>query len=127
MFHNATLPCKEDMHVRFIKKYLKGKKKCDLSVKQKWIGENHPKAVSKPTFKKFKISEEGNMRCNMENVPKAHIIHSNQINILYVNNNYHTTTDHTKCHMKIHTKTNPYHCSMCAKKIHIQEPHEESC
>ena len=31
----------------------------------------------------------------MENVPK--------INILNLNSKYHTTTDHTKRHMKIHT------------------------
>ena len=52
----------------------------------------------------------------MENVPKGHIIHSNQINIWNVNSKYHTTTDHTKRHMKIHTMKNPYHCSLCPKK-----------
>ena len=67
------------------------------------------------------------MKCNMENVPKGHIIHSNQINIWNVNSKYHTTTDHTKRHMKIQTMENLYHCYLCAKKIHLHEPHEESC
>ena len=54
--------------VRFIEKYLKDKKKC----------------------------EEGNIKCNMENLPIGHIIHSNQISIWNVNIKYHTTTDHTR-------------------------------
>ena len=54
---------------------------------------------------------------------EGNIIHSNQINTRNVNRKYHTTTDH----MKIHTMKNPYHCSLCAKKIHLHEPHEESC
>ena len=37
---------------------------------------------------------------------------------------FHTTTDHTKRPMKIHTMKNSYHCSLCAKKSisrsHIQ-------
>ena len=53
---------------------------------------------------------------NMENVSKGHIIHSDQINIWNVNSKYHTTTDNTKRHMKIHTMENQYHCSPCAKK-----------
>ena len=56
------------------------------------------------------------MKCNMENVPKGHIIHSNEINTLNVNRKYHTNTDHTKRHMKIHTMKIPYQCSLCAKK-----------
>ena len=64
-----------------------------------------------------KNCEEGNRKCNMENVLKGHIIHRHKINIWYVNSKYHTTTDHTKRHMKIHTMENPYHCSVCAKKI----------
>ena len=43
-------------------------------------------------------------------------IHSNQINIWNVNSKSHTTTDHTKRHMKIHTMKNPYACPLCAKK-----------
>ena len=46
------------------KKYLKGKKKC----------------------------EEGNIKCNRENVPKGHFIHSTQINNWNVNRKYHTIT-----------------------------------
>ena len=56
------------------------------------------------------------MKCNIEKVPKGHIIHSNQINTWNVNRKYYTTTDHTKRHMKIHTIKIPYHCSLCAKK-----------
>ena len=63
-----------------------------------------------------KKCEEGIMKCNMENVPKEHIILSNSIIILNVISKYHTTTDKTKRHMKIHTMTNPYPCSLCAKK-----------
>ena len=75
--------------VRIIKKYLKDKKK----------------------------SEEGNMKCNRENILKGHIIHSNWINTWNINRIYHTTTDHTKHHIKIYTiKKNPSHCSLCAKK-----------
>ena len=44
----------------------------------------------------------------MESLPK--------IDIWYLNTKYHTTTDHTKRHMKIHTMENPYHCCLCAKK-----------
>ena len=73
--------------------------------------------------------EEGGMwkkvKCNMENVPKGHIIHSNQINIWNVNSKKHTTTDHTKRHMKIHTMKNPYHCPLCAKKS-ISRSHMKS-
>ena len=83
--------------VRFIKKFLKEKKKC----------------------------EEGNRKCNMENVLKGHIIHRHKINIWYVHSKYHTTTDHTKRHMKIHTMENPYHCSLCAKKS-ISRSHMKS-
>ena len=75
--------------VRFIKKYLKDKKKC----------------------------EEGNWKCNMENVPK--------INIWNLNTKYHKTIDHTKCHMKIHTMENPYHCCVCAQ-ISIPRSHMKS-
>ena len=46
-----------------------------------------------------KNCEEGNMKCNIENVPKGHIIHSNQINIWNINSKKHTITDHTKRHM----------------------------
>ena len=74
--------------VRILKKYLKDKKKC----------------------------EERNMKCNMENVPKGHIIHRNKINTWNVNFKYHTTTDQTKNHMRIHTMKNSYHCFLCAKK-----------
>ena len=69
--------------------------------------------------------EEGNRKCNMENVLKGHIIHRHKINIWYVNSKYHTTTDHTKRHMKIHTMGNPYHCSLCAKKS-ISRSHMKS-
>ena len=59
-------------------------------------------------YKKYlndkKKCEEGNMTCIMENVPKGHIIHSNQINTWNVNFKYHTTTNQTK------------HCFLCAKK-----------
>ena len=58
--------------------------------------------------------EERNWKCNMENVQT--------IIIWNLNIKYYTTTDH----MKIHTTKNPYHCCLCAKKIHLQEPHEES-
>ena len=59
------------------------------------------------------------MKCNTENAPNGHIIHSNQINTWNVNSNHHTTTDQTKRHLKIHTlknKTKTYRCSLCAKK-----------
>ena len=65
------------------------------------------------------------MKCNMENVPNGHIIHSNQIITLNVNYKYHTTTDHTKRNMKIHTVKYPYHCSLCAKKS-ISRSHMKS-
>ena len=39
----------------------------------------------KQYLKDKKNYEEGNMKCNIENVPKGHIIHSNQINIWNVN------------------------------------------
>ena len=58
------------------------------------------------TWRTRKMYEEGNIKCNMENVPRGHIIHSNQINIWNVNSKYRTTTDHTKRHMKIHTMKN---------------------
>ena len=74
-----------------------------------------------------KKCEEGNIKCNIENVPKGQSIHSNQINIWNVNSEYHTTTDHTKRHTKIHSIKNPYNCSLYAKKIHLQEQNEESC
>ena len=71
--------------------------------------------------------EEGNMKCNMENVPKGHIIHSNQINIWNVNSKYHTTTDHTKePHEDSYYEKSISLFSVC-QKIHLQEPHEESC
>ena len=70
--------------------------------------------------------EEGNMKCNMENVSKGHIILGNQNNIWNVISKYHTTTDPTKHHMKIHTIRNPYHCSLFSKKNHLQEQHDES-
>ena len=63
-----------------------------------------------------KMCEEGYMKCNIENVPKGHIIHSNHINTWNVYRKYHTTTDNTKRHMKMHTMKNPYNCSLCAKK-----------
>ena len=75
--------------------------------------------VYKKYLKDKKKCEEGNWKCNMENVPK--------INIWNLNTKYHTTTAHTKYHMKIHTMENPYHYCLCAKKIHLQEPQEESC
>ena len=61
----------------------------------------------------------------MENVAKGHIIHSYEINIWNLNSKYHTTTDHTKRHMKIHTMENPYHCCLCAKKS-ISRSHMKS-
>ena len=70
----------------------------------------------KKNLKDKKKCEEGNMICHRENVPKGHIIHSNQNNTWNVNRKYHTTTYHTKRHMKIHTRKNLYHCSLCAKK-----------
>ena len=70
------------------KKYLKVKKKC----------------------------EDDNMKCNIENVPKEVIIHSDQINIWNVNSKYHATTDHTKHRIRIHTMKNPNHSSLYAKK-----------
>ena len=69
---------------------------------------------------------EGNMKYNMENVPKGHIIHSDQINISNVNSKYHATTNHTKRHMKFHTVKNSYHCSLCAKKKSISRSHMKS-
>ena len=57
------------------------------------------------------------MKCNMENVQKRHIIHRNENNTWNVNSKYHTTTDQTKRHIKIHTMKNQYHCSLCAKKF----------
>ena len=76
----------------------------------------------------MKDKKNGKMKCNMENVRKGHIIPSIKINIGNLNSKYHTARDHTKRHIKIHTmKIIPYHCSLCAKKIHLLEPHEESC
>ena len=60
--------------VRFIKKIPEGQEKC----------------------------EEGNLKCNIENVLKEHSIHSNEINIWNVNSKYHTTKDHTKRHIKLY-------------------------
>ena len=70
--------------------------------------------------------EEGNMKSKMENVPKGHLIQSNHINIWNVYSKYHTTTDHTKRHMKIYTIQNPFQCFLCAK-IYLQKLHEELC
>ena len=78
-------------------------------------------------MKDKKKREEGNRKCNIENVQKGHIIDSNQNHIWNLNSKYHATTDHTKRHIKIHTMKSLYHCSLCAKKIHLQEPHEDSC
>ena len=61
----------------------------------------------------------------MENVSKGYIIHSNQIIIWNLNSKYHTTTGHTKRHMKIHTIKNPYHCSLCVNKS-ISRSHMKS-
>ena len=44
----------------------------------------------------------------MENVPK--------INIWNLKSKCYTTTDHTKCHIKIHATKKPYQCCLCAKK-----------
>ena len=61
--------------------------------------------------------EDGKMKCNMENVQKGHIIHSNQISICNVDSKYHTTRNHTKRQMKIHTmKIILYLFSLCANK-----------
>ena len=57
----------------------------------------------KNTWMTIKKWEEGTLKGNMENVPKGHIILSNQIIIWNVISKYHTTTDPTKCHMKIYT------------------------
>ena len=68
-----------------------------------------------------KTCKEGQMKCNMENVPNGHILHSNQIDIWNVNSKHHTTTDHTKA---------PHEDSSISlfcvgQKSHLQEPHEE--
>ena len=57
-------------------------------------------------MKDKKKCEEGNRKCNMENVQKGHIIYRSQINIWNLNSKYHTTTDHTERHIKIHTMKN---------------------
>ena len=77
-------------------------------------------------MKDKKRCEEGNIKCNKENVPKRHIIHSDQINIGNIDIKYHTNADHIKHHMKIHTKKSISLLSVY-QKIHLQEPHEESC
>ena len=59
--------------VRFIKKYLKDKRKC----------------------------EEGNWKCNMENVPKINIWNSNTI---------------SRSHMKSHAKENLNHYTQCGRE-----------
>ena len=59
--------------------------------------------------------EDGNRQCNMENVLKGHIIPSHKNEIRYVDSKYHTTTHRTKRHMKIYSRENPYHCSLCGK------------
>ena len=77
-------------------------------------------------FKKYledkKKREEGNMKCNIVNVPKGHIIHSDQNNIWNVNSKCHTITDHTKRHMKIHTIS----LYSVWQRTYIQEPHKET-
>ena len=82
--------------------------------------------VFKEYLKDNKQCDEGYMKCNMENVQKEHIILSNQIIILNVIRKYHTTTDNTKRHMKIHTMKNSMSLFPVCQKIHLQEPQEES-
>ena len=64
---------------------------------------------------------------NMENVPRGYIIHSTQIDIWNVKSKYHTTTDHTKHHMKIHAMKKSLLLFSVCQKIHLQEPHGETC
>ena len=59
--------------------------------------------------------EDGNRQCNMENVLKGHIIPSHKNEIGYVDSKNRTITHHTKSHMKIHSRENPYHCALCGK------------
>ena len=85
--------------VRFIKKIPEGQKKC----------------------------EKSNTKCNMENVRKKTYYSWYQINIRSVNSKYHTMTDHTNRHMKIHTIKKSISLFSVFQKMHLQEPHEESC
>ena len=78
-------------------------------------------------LKDKKKCEEGSMKCKMENVLKGHIIHSNEINIWNVNSKYHTTTDHTKRHMKIYTIQKYISLFSACQENYLQEPREESC
>ena len=75
----------------------------------------------KKNLKVKKKCEKGNTKCNMENVPKGHIIHSDEINIWNVNSKCLAT----KRNIKIHTMKNPYHCSLCAQKS-ISRSHMKS-
>ena len=56
------------------------------------------------------------MKCNIENISKGHIIHNNQIHIWNVNSKYHTTTENTKHHMKIHTMKKTHITFLCVPK-----------
>ena len=71
-------PSKDFRHYRF--------DYCKQIYKKKYLKENEN-------------CEEGNMKYNMENVPKGLIIFSNQINIWNLISKYHKTTDHTKRHI----------------------------
>ena len=81
----------------------------------------------KKYLKDNKKCEEGNMKSNMENVPKGHIIYGNQINIWNANSKYHTFTDHTNRHIHENSYYKTHITVLCVPKIHLQEPHEESC
>ena len=57
------------------------------------------------------------MKCNMENVPNGHIIHSILINIWTVNSKYHTTTEHSRSHMKSHARDNLNIYALCEREV----------
>ena len=54
---------------------------------------------------------------NMENVPKGHFIHSILNNIWTVNSKHHTTTDHTRRHMKSHARDNLNINALCEREV----------
>ena len=68
----------------------------------------------KKNLKDKEKCEEGNRQCNIGNVLKRRIIPSHKNEMGYVQP--HTTPQTTQiCHIKIHTRKNPYHCALCGK------------